>query len=160
MEEMTADFYAEGMFQGGLGGVGEGSDVLEEMRVDRLSWAWEGVDLGSEQELSIWVIVGEAESMATKGEGASSETGSKCCRLQITWWPQWSCQVWNPEFWRPAMRLRFPFKGRALPPEHFCSFPFPPHCLFAMHDLLVYWGVGVRKKNSSSFPIETCIKIL
>ena len=37
MEEMTADFYAEGMFQGGMGGVGEGSDVLEEMRVDRLS---------------------------------------------------------------------------------------------------------------------------
>lgn len=37
MEEMTADFYAEGMFQGWMGGVEEGSDVLEKMRVDRLS---------------------------------------------------------------------------------------------------------------------------
>lgn len=113
----------------------------------------------------IWVIVGEAESMATKGEGASSERGSKYCRLQITWWPQWSCQVWNPEFWRPAMLLRFPFKARALPPGHFCSFPFPPHCLFAMHDLLVYWWVGVRKKKFLFLPnwnlhkniIEDCI---
>lgn len=102
-------------------GVGEGSDVLEEMRMGRLSWAWEGVDLGSEQELSIWVIVGEAESTATKGEGASSETGSKHCRLQVTWWPQTSCQLWDPEPWRPATLLRFPFKARALPPGHFCS---------------------------------------